>query len=353
MAVYVNGRFLTEEPTGVQRFAEQLVVGLGELRDDVVVLTPPGARTLRRANIRVEAFGSGNAFKWEQCDLPARLRRAGSPLLVNLGNRAPLVYRHQISTLHDLLPMRFGDNFSLRFRLQFRVIAAVGVVRRSHRVLTVSDAAAAEIRAFYGLPESRTAVVHNAVDHRSDPRTGPGSSAIAGATPYVLAFGRAGRHRNAGVTIEAVGRLLERTTLRLVLVGSPDPILMREAARLGDRCVFTGRVSDADLEALYRGASCFVAPSLYEGFDIPPLEAQRAGAPVIASQIDVHREVLRDAALYFDPSDPDDLTQQIERVLAHPELRSRLIALGRENSARFDWGRSAAELNRVIVETDA
>lgn len=354
MTIYVNGRFLTEEATGVQRFAEQLVLALSDLRDDVIVLAPRGARSFDAPHVRVREVGSGSPLRWEQWDLPRWLRRNGSPLLVNLGNRAPVLYRHQVSTLHDLLPMRYGGNFSLRFRAQFRLIAALGVIRRSHRVMTVSDAANAEIRAFYGLPSSRTSVVYNAVDHRSASLADDGAFAAVDAdVPYVLAFGRAGLHRNAAVCVRAMQTVIERSPLNLVFVGSPDPALIRMAEGLGSRCVFTGRISDAELERLYSGACCFVAPSKYEGFDIPPLEAQRAGAPVIASDLPVHHEVLGSGALYFEPNDPERLADAIEQVASDPGVRRDLIARGSDNYTRFDWHSSATRLSRVIDEVVA
>ena len=104
----------------------------------------------------------------------------------------------------------------------------------------------------------------------------------------------------------------------------------------------TGYVSDARLDALYRGADVLAYPSLYEGFGLPLLEAMARGTPVVASRATVLPETGGDAALYFDPLDVGDIAQTLGRVLGEGSLRDDLVARGRARVARFSWEKTAA-----------
>jgi glycosyltransferase involved in cell wall biosynthesis len=105
---------------------------------------------------------------------------------------------------------------------------------------------------------------------------------------------------------------------------------------------FLDWVDDRTLDGLYRAATCFVLPSLAEGFGLPVLEAMARGTPVACSDIPVLREVAGDTALYFDPHDADAIARALESCLADPELRARLGVLGQARARVFTW-RSAAE----------
>lgn len=346
--ICINGRFLTEEQTGVQRFAANLARALSAIRDDVVVLAPDAPGNADLEGVDVRRFGASNPFVWEQVSLPLWLGKNDRPLLINLANRAPLLYPNQLSTLHDLLPMRFKENFSLRFRLLFRLIARFGVIRRSRQVVSVSESAGREIEAYYRLADRSVYVVPNAGDIGLSSGPKGLDAAVSADDPYVLAFGRAGAHRNAAICIEAIKSLPADSTTRLIYAGRPDPVLVRAADALGRRCTFAGRVSDEELDALYRGAACFIAPSLYEGFDLPALEAQSIGTIVVASDIPIHREVLGDGARYFDPLAAADLTLALQRVLVDSPIGEDLQLAAQRNAARFSWDDSAMRLDALV-----
>jgi glycosyltransferase involved in cell wall biosynthesis len=132
----------------------------------------------------------------------------------------------------------------------------------------------------------------------------------------------------------------------LVLAGSSTAYeqALREAAdRLGvtDNVRFLGWMNGRDLEGLYRAATCFVHPSLKEGFGLPVLEAMRRGVPVACSRASSLPEVAGDAARYFDPLDPADIAAAVADVLADHQLRESLIAAGHEQQRRFTWEAAA------------
>jgi glycosyltransferase involved in cell wall biosynthesis len=110
-----------------------------------------------------------------------------------------------------------------------------------------------------------------------------------------------------------------------------------------------GYVTNGELRALYESAACFVFPSFYEGFGLPPLEAMHCGCPVVVSDRASLPEVCGSAAVYCDPDDPADIAKQLRLVLTSPTLRSELRAAGIERARQFSWRKSAAQLNELLV----
>jgi glycosyltransferase involved in cell wall biosynthesis len=106
---------------------------------------------------------------------------------------------------------------------------------------------------------------------------------------------------------------------------------------------FLGRVSDEELVWLYNAAQVFVFPSFYEGFGLPPLEAMACGTPVIVSNVSSLPEVVGDAGLIIDPTDANDLTVAIWRLLSDQALREEMIDKGFRRAALFSWERAARE----------
>jgi glycosyltransferase involved in cell wall biosynthesis len=151
-------------------------------------------------------------------------------------------------------------------------------------------------------------------------------------------------------------------------VGSNDPrddtpTALEAARRAGARLVvaggyggpadgaeLVGRVSDADLAALYRGASAFLDTSLFEGFGYQVLEAMAAGTPVIASDTTSIPEVVGDAGLLCPPRDADAFADALRLVLDDGELAARLRAKGLARAAEFTWERTARELADAVDE---
>jgi glycosyltransferase involved in cell wall biosynthesis len=140
----------------------------------------------------------------------------------------------------------------------------------------------------------------------------------------------------------------------LVLAGAPgpaEPQLRALAAELGvgERVAIPDWLSDDELEGLYALATCFVLPSLAEGFGMPILEAMAHGVPVGCSDTSALPEVAGNAALLFDPRDQSAIDAAVARLLDDEPLRARLAAAGRERAAEFNWQR-AAELTRASYE---
>lgn len=345
--IFVNSRFFSQEVTGVQRFGIELSQKFYALRDDIVFLAPKNIKhneITRRLNI--EVIGSRTGHAWEQLDLPSYLRSQGSPLLINLCNTAPIFYRNKIITLHDAAYKRFPASYSFKFRQAYNLLIP-RLVATSRAVLTVSQFAKSELEHFFNLHNVPCHVIYNAASdifhHEDGERQNEKRS-----PPYFLAVASQQYHKNFEGLIEAFISLPEqmREMVRLKIVGSrhknyqgADSILSSVAA--AKNVEFLGRVDDEALSALYRGAAAFVFPSFYEGFGIPPIEAQASGCPVIASSAGAMPEVLQDSVIYFDPYDRNSLVDALRFVIENPFARENYVAAGYKNITRFSWEKSA------------
>ena len=112
--------------------------------------------------------------------------------------------------------------------------------------------------------------------------------------------------------------------------------------------VFKGRIDDDELISLYSNAVCFIYPSLYEGFGIPPLEAQACGCPVVCSNAASLPEVCGDSVIYFDPYSVKDMRDKILSVLNDEILQKELRTKGFNNIKRFSWKRSVEQVIEIL-----
>lgn len=345
--IYVNARFLTQPITGVQRYSLEISLQLKALLPGIRFVAPHNILHLDMAQaLGVELVGTRTGHAWEQLDLPRFLRKQGKPLLINLANTAPLLYRRKISTLHDVAFERFPGNFSWKFRLAYQ-IATPWTLRTSLKVFTVSEFSKTEICAIYKTPASKVVVIPNAVSGSFRP------TGITPEEPYLLAVSSLNQQKNFHGLVDAYTRLAQNTH-KLYIVGSlnknfADPGLVRKIES-DPRIKLLGRVTDEQLVDLYSGAAAFVYPSFYEGFGLPVLEAQACDCPVLASTAASLPEVCQDSALYCDPNDIDDIGAKMAQLIDSPELARSLTEKGRFNITRYSWKASAQNLLEALRE---
>ena len=343
--IFVNARFLTQNITGVQRFAVELLKALVAIRKDVVLLVPnveelTDSSMLAIFNIKVVKGGGGHY--WEQITLPRYLRSIHEPLLINLCNTGPVLYNNKISTIHDVTFLRYPESYSLKFRTIYRFLIPA-IIKTSLKVLTVSDFSKSDLCNIYNLNMNDIDVLYNATSKNFKPSTHPNLG-----EPYALAVSSPNKHKNFSSMIQAF--LASNVSLNLKIIGSLSNSFSyhKHLVAQDPRIEFLGRVSDAELIKLYQNADFFIFPSLYEGFGIPPLEAQACGCPVIASNAASLPEVLQQSAIYFDPLDINSIKGSIEQISRDETLRNQLIYKGHENLKRFSWAQSAIKLNAII-----
>ncbi|KPY88092.1 Glycosyl transferase, group 1 family protein [Pseudomonas syringae pv. tagetis] len=345
--IVINSRFLTQDVSGVQRYAEQMCRALKRLRDDLVFVAPHNIKLHDCANaLQAQRIGHSTGHVWEQIDLPLHLKRQGSPLLISISNTGPMFYGNQIATHHDINYVRYPQSYTRLFRLAYRTITPI-LLSRARTLITGSSFSRGEIASFYGYAEDKVLVVPAAVSDEFKPGT-----TFVDQPKYLLAVSSPAVHKNFNRMIQAFLSLRGHADLQLHIVGAAsalfaDPDLQRLACR-DPRIRFLGRLNDAELIAQYQGATAFVFPSLYEGFGIPPLEAQACGCPVLAANAASIPEVLQGSALYFDPLDVSHMAAAMQRMLIDAPLRNALQVQGLHNVQRFSWDLSAQRLSQRI-----
>jgi glycosyltransferase involved in cell wall biosynthesis len=233
------------------------------------------------------------------------------------------------------------------------------IVRRADRLIAISRSGAEDIVKHLRVSRERIDVVP----------LGPGIEATVAPTPepvlrerfalgdgpVVLAVSAKKVHKNLMRLVEAMHLVVtQHPTAVLVLPGRPtehEDELRSLAGRLGlaTNVVFPPYVDPADLEGLYAAASCFVLPSLNEGFGLPILEAMRRGVPVACSNVSAMPEVAGDAARYFDPLRSEDIASAVLDLLGDSGLAAKLLAAGRERARTFSW-EATAELTLASYE---
>lgn len=286
---------------------------------------------------------------------PVMLDRQAASLGVDLvhcpGALVPLkLSRPLVLTIHDVLPWRLPELFS-RAMLARRKVLLSRAAARASRVLVASEYARTEVIELLELPERRVSVAQLGVDRRFQP-VEPDAVRLAHRfgippDPFVLWVGTPEPRKNLSVLLRAFALVRRRAPeCSLVLVGAEgieDHDTSRELEMLGRSVIRLGVVSDDELVSLYSATNCFVFPSLYEGFGLPPLEAMACGAPVVAADRASLPEVVGDAGMLVDPTDPDALADAIERVVLTPDVAERMRRDGLRRARSFTWDRCAEQ----------
>ena len=250
-------------------------------------------------------------------------------------------------TIHDLLPLRYPELFP-RVTVAHSRTSWKGAARRAARVITGSEHTKGELVELLGVEPARVAVTPYGVSPRF--RTMDVDAAwlrerFGIDRRYVLCVGTLEPRKNMVGALRAF-REVARTVddVLLVLVGGGGWRNAEFEAELGDRdrLCLTGHVSDEELARLYAGASCFLYPSLYEGFGLPVLEALASGTPVVTSDRASLPEVVGDAGLSVSPQDVDALADAVTRVLTDPDLAADLRRRGLARAALRTWDSCAA-----------
>lgn len=348
--------------SGVGRYTTGLARALAG-RDDFELVQvcaagePPPARLGQSDEIVTAVahpFGARGALEL------GRLARRARPDLVHCPHfptpvpvRGPLVV-----TLHDLMPLVVPGVMPWAARRAVYHAWNARAARLADRIVVPSRTTAADVTRLFAAARGKLVVTAEAVDDFSSGPRGPlaGRLAQLAAPPYLLAMGNTKPHKDVATLLRAFARLVPaRPGVRLLLVGAEPPGYLGASpagvppdARA--HVAFTGRVSDAELRALYAGASAFVFPSRNEGFGLPPLEAMAFGIPVVCSDAASLPELVGDAALLFAAGDAGALARTLARVLDDQALRERLSRAGRERASQFTWERTAVATVAVYGE---
>jgi glycosyltransferase involved in cell wall biosynthesis len=300
--------------------------------------------------VRVNARNRAQWVAGEQTLLPALAMRAGVELVHSLAGTAPLWGRfRRVVTVHDLIYARFPKAHS-GIRAKGMRLLVPSAIRRSDRVIASSDSTRRDLIELLRVPREDIDVVPLGMGalRREEPLSEQETRSRFDLSDrrVLLTISAKRPHKNLDTLLDALARIPEGRRPLLVLPGYPtwhEQELRDHAARLRvDRDVrFLDWISASELEGLWAIADAFVFPSLYEGFGLPVLEAMARGVPAACSAASSLPEVAGEAALLFDPRDPQAIADTLERLLEDPSLRQRLRAAGLTRAQLFTWEQTA------------
>ncbi len=370
MRIGLDARYTSDHFPGIGRYIVGLARGLAELQlgHTLLLLVERGKAGGR---YDLEALGhlpgvelvpvtAGPFGPAQHVTLPLLARRLQLDLLHSpyyvrpyLGLPCPSVV-----TVYDLIGWRFPRLLSWRGRIFYRAAMNMAV-HTATALITISESARADLNHVYQLAPGRLAVTPLAAERRFAPQPPAVVTAMrahyALPSSYVLYLGSNKPHKNLERLLRAWERVIEvgaAGETALVLAGhqaSPQPDLHRFIAERGlaQRVRWLANVADADLPALYSGATVFAFPSYYEGFGLPPLEAMACGTPVLCAYASSLPEVVGEAALTVDPFNVIEMAAGLAQLLRNPGLRDELSRRGQRRARDFSWRRTALETLRI------
>ena len=269
----------------------------------------------------------------------------------------PRVDGRVMTAIHDLTYLRYPETMDAKNlrRIQKGIEYSI---RRSSRILTISEFSKGELMELLDVPEEKISVVYTA------PSLPPKSADFEECArkwgikcPYLLYVGTIEPRKNLVRLLRAFDLLKSREKIphQLVLAGGRgwrDGEIMETAQTIqhAQDVIFTGYVSAEEKNALYQNAAAFVFPSLYEGFGIPPLEAMALGCPVVCADAASLPEAVGDGAELVDPLEEESIAAGLLRVLSDREYAAELVKRGRRHAEKFTWGESAEKLTQICKE---
>lgn len=335
VVLYVNRRFCDAYPELVAQFTTRVA---------------PISGSSRPLRVLAESTWLALRSRLDDCDV---VHHAG-------GTMPTLRAVPGILTMHDLQPLANPERFGFVKGTYIRFVAPRSV-RNAKRVVCLSEFVANDVVERVSIDPSRIRFVPCGVgdpassidqDHAAQLLDQLGLTRL----PFVLYPAITYPHKNHVVLIAAFAGLRElQPDARLVLTGgagSNEEVVQSAISANGvsDMVIRTGRLSESDLDLLFRAAALMAFPSLYEGFGVPVLEAMARGCPVVASTAGALPEVLGSAGVLVDPLDVSGWTTALDEIIGDPERRSVLVRQGLERATDFAWSTSANALHSVYRE---
>lgn len=354
--IYVNGRFLENELTGVGEYSLNMLremdvlLATDEFQDVSMTLLHPNKikENITFDNIKVVRLGRVARYIWEQLYLPWKIK---NKYLLNLHSVAPILKNKQIVVLHDakMADKKASDSYTLQ--RYFLWLLGIVLGKRLRKIITVSEFSKKQLNQKYKIPKEKIEVISQGCEHilkYCEDNTIFQRNGISKQC-YVLAVG-GGSAKNNIYTARAIEKYNygKKEKIHMILVGS-IPEVVRSELKCFSNVNLVGRVTYEELVSLYKNAICLAFPSISEGFGMPPIEAMTLGCPVIASTVDSIPEVCSDGALYCDISRIDSFNEKLEMLLKNSELRQMQIEKGYKNIKRFSWKDNAKKLLIEVI----
>ena len=342
MSVKINGRFLNQPITGVQRYAREIISEFEKLNYAYQLLIPNSFLSDQRSLSHL----------WEQWILPYHLK--SKEVLWSPCNIGPLHVPDQVITLHDTAAIQHPEWFSKKFAWWYRQLIPK-LVKNCSGIITVSKFSKEFIIECLNVPPEKVEVIYSGINAHQfyvaeETSIDVVKKQFSLKKNYVLTLGTLTPRKNVSGVLKAWYSFNDSNT-DLVIVGGegnnfstiPELNSLQE-----DNVKLIGYVEDKYLAPLYSGAQAFIYPSFFEGFGLPILEAMSCGTPVITSNIGALKEVSGEAAYLVNPYNPSEMAKAIKDVIHSNTLAKELRELGLKRTHSFTWKKAAEQTYTYI-----
>ena len=351
-----------ESGTSSGRYVDKLIEHMHMLKPqhEIVLLTKAHRRKYLRGiapSFKVVVTPFKEFTFGEQIGFKEQIEKLEADLVHFTFVQQPIWYRGPVvTTMQDLTTIRFRNPTKnpVVFWVKQQVYKRVNkrAAHKSAAIITPTQFVKDDVVSYTHINPRKVTVTLEAADVITDkPTLVPGLEG----KQFIMYTGRPTPHKNLGRLIDAFAVLQKaHPDLYLVLVGKKDANYQRYEAKVkADRVpnvVFTDFVPDGQLRWLYEHCMAYVIPSLSEGFNLPGVEAQMHGAPVVSSNATCLPEVYGDSVIYFDPLDVADMAARIGEVVDDPLIRDDLREKGKQNAGKYSWTRMAKQTLSVYAK---
>ena len=304
--MFINGRFLTQKITGVQRYALEVLKQFDNmnLSRKIIVLCPNTDlfNVPKLKKIKIMKIGKLKGHAWEQISLPLYVKRNYNSDLLSMCNLAPIIFPGYV-VIHDISFKTHPEHLNKKFALWYRFVTKMNIRRYKH-IFTVSNFSKSEILSEYGIKSEKITITYNSAEHIK--KVNPDKNIIRKLhlenTKFIFSLGSASPHKNRKFIVECAKN---NPNYIFVITGNSNKVFVDEKCCNLKNVIFTGYLNDSEIISLYKSCEAFLFPSLYEGFGIPPLEAIECGCKkIILSNIDVLKEIYGNNLHYIDAKNP-------------------------------------------------
>lgn len=297
---------------------------------------------------------TGPARFWTQWKLPLELFKTDSKPDVFF---SPSHYAPRFSpvptvvSIMDLGFFRFPEQFKKKDLWQLKSWTAYSV-KKASQVITISKSTKKDVVSYYGVDPSKVTVTYPGYNKEKfnsqipKGRIDKVKKKYEIKKDYLLFLSVLKPSKNVEGLVEAFAQVKDND-LQLVIAGSKgwlyETIFQKvKSLKLTNRVIFTDFVPDEDVPPLMAGAKAFVLPSYWEGFGIPVVEAMACGTPVVVSNVASLPEIVEDAGILVDPSDPSSIAEGIKRVVTLSENEyNKLVDKSYRQAQKFGWDKTA------------